>query len=197
MPVNKLNLEDERYSFLNLFQQNKDKFIEEYDKSLADKAISEWSMIVLHAGVDYTPNGKKFDVLKECFEKMPKHIQPLSLMFSVIKGKTAFHQEPWTEKTGFHRIHIPLRNVDKCSLFIREQDNQTIEYKYDTKNIYEFVNPYNEHMPITTGDGDRLFILFDYYNKQENPAVSGKDIEEYLYLAETQFMANKGGGVYK
>jgi len=114
MPVNKLNLEDERYSFLKPIFNDKKYYIDFFDRKLSSKGKHNWSQIPLYAAhVKYVGEGKKFNRFREYINSLPEHIIPVVFNYSLIKGKTAFHEEHWTSTKGFHRIHIPLKNVEK------------------------------------------------------------------------------------
>jgi len=194
MPVSKLNLEDERYSFLKPLFDTKKEYINFYNTNLSSKGESNWTMLPLYAAhFKYTPEGNQFNNFKTYINSLPEHITPMLFTFSSIKGKTNFHEESWTKREGFHRIHIPLRNVENCSLFIKEDDGEK-EYNYTTDHIYEFENPYNFHMPVSNDNSDRLFILFDYYNLKENPNITEKVISEDVKYSGNGF-DNKGGAV--
>lgn len=195
MPVNKLNLEDENYSFLKPIFNDKKDYINFFDKRLSSKSQSNWTMLPLYAAhIKYTPEGNLFNNFKQYINSLPEHIIPMLFTYSLIKGKTGFHEEHWTKRKGFHRIHIPLRNVENCSLFIKEDDGEK-EYNYTTDHIYEFENPYNFHMPVSNDNSNRLFVLFDYYNLKENSEITQKTIFEDLSYARKDFN-QKGGGVY-
>jgi hypothetical protein len=198
MPVTKLDLST-KFSFLKPLVAGRNNIIDEYDtvntivdgKILSHFYLSNWDLMTLHyAEVGMTETCSNFPTITKFIDRLPEHIKLSFLAVSVIRnGDTAFHQEYWTQVKGYHRIHIPILNIDNASIDVIEDDGETHNYTYELGNAYQFENPYNLHKPSNYNDDVRLMLMLDFVDKNENPNLSEKELYSKYMNAHNEFTA--------
>ena len=194
MPVTKLNLLSDKFSFLKPLVDERETIVEEYNmvvnrNSLNHFFISNWELLTLHyAEVGKTDACSYFSTITKFIETLPENIELSFLALSIInQGDTAFHQEYWTNVKGYYRIHIPLLNIDGASIDVIEDDGETHNYTYELGNAYQFKNPYNMHKPSNFNSGERLMLMFDLVDKNENPNLSEEELYSKYVIAHQEF----------
>ena len=181
MPVNKLNLDLPKYSYLKPLVDNRLKIVEEYNEMKTNPEytnhffVQNWNLLCLQnirEGV--TDNIKNFPVISEFIDNLPDNKKMITLVVSVMKyGDTVWHAEEWTRERGFYRIHIPLNNVEGASIAVEEEGGEVINYTYELGNAYQFANPYDMHKPSNYNESGntRLLVMIDLIDSDENPEV--------------------------
>ena len=192
MPVNKLDS-----SFITSLVESRERIVEEYEQVfktpeyLEHFYLTNWKLLPLYsAEFGTTEEVEFFPSIKKFIEEFPEGLTLCEMAFSVIGyGDTEFHDEQWTRLKGFHRIHIPIKDVDQCSLFIKEDDGITHKYDYEVGNAYEFKNAYNSHKPCNMNENGntRIFVMFDYIDTNENPDVPDELLFSKASRAKQEF----------
>ena len=182
MPFNKLDMSG-KFSFLKLLVDNRTTIVDEYYRHgdrevLRHFAINNWDLMTLHyAEVGITNEGEYFPTIIKFINNLPDNIKVSFLGISIIrKGTTAFHTEHWTKVNGYYRIHVPLLNIDGASIDVIESDGVTCNYTYELGNVYHYENPYDAHKPSNSHQDDRLMILLDFVDTNENPDLSVEEL---------------------
>ena len=195
MPLVKLDLSSEEFSFLKPLVDSREKIVEEHrDMKESDRdhhfALANWSVVLLQCGSDKFDAMSRFPTISKFSDNLPKKYLLAQMMISEIGyGSTAFHEEKWTELEGFHRIHIPLANFCGCSLDIVEDNDEVVNYTYGMGDVYNFENAYNMHMPSNFNDNGelRLMILLDIVDTDVNPDVDADELLKRYRIGEKEF----------
>ncbi len=204
MPIIKLDLADERFSFLKPLVDRRKIIVDEYNKLVGINTFpgtvneiqdveynhhyskKNWKLLSLRnlrEGIN--PLVSQFPTISNFFNKLPKNIELILFDISIMGyGDTIWHKEEWTKQNGFKRIHIPLNIVDGVSIDVSEIDG-FVNWVYEFDNAYQFTNPYNMHKPSNFNKKriTRILLMIDYIDRNETPDITEDEINE-LYPIE-------------
>ena len=196
MPVTKLDLSSEKFSFLKPLVDGREMIVEEYNNMVNWHNINNvycpnWNLMCLqHASEGKTENIKNFPTISNFIDNTPNNILLSFIAISEIDyGDTGFHDEQWTKETGYIRIHIPLINIDGASIIVIEDNGEHITYTYELDNAYQFENPFNGHKPSNFNkDGERrLMLMVDLVDKNINPDINELNLFDKYLIAHQEF----------
>ena len=197
MPITKIDVTTDKYSYLNFLIDNKDLLSAEVDnmptnrEHIVNPFIPKWSLSFMYnVNIGKTKNIRFFPVMEKFIDGLPNNIKMCFAMVSSIgSGDTDFHRESWTKEVGYYRFHLPLSDMTGASIIIDEPNVGCVKYGYEVGNIYRFENAYDSHKPsnFNPNGKTRSIIMMDVIDTNENPYIKSEDITQKYIKAHYEF----------